>query len=343
MLHLLSPVSVMLKRAVLPMSRLVIPTFCVRVLLLVLAIPLLSMFSAPVSRPFVTATVTRVSAVSGVRAHGAPLSGVGVGLDLQMQPSAPAASGRIRSVSFGSAALGRTMHYWIYLPPNYRATQERYAVLYMLHGLNSSDQQWKDMGLFEQADALIRDRQIAPLIIVTPQGDNGYWMNHADNGPRWADYVTDDLIPHIDRSYRTLPDARHRAIGGLSMGGHGAIQLALHHPELFSVVGGHSPVFRSATEAFPFFGVGQDYIEHDPVSLVERGTPVSFALWIDMGREDDWLPRTHLFHELLVERGVPHIWHLNDGGHTSDYWQPRIPGYLAWYDQALRSGGKLTP
>lgn len=318
--------------------RILLPTWCI---LLLLVLPSLSALVVPGHRTPVQARVTRVNPVQGLRAHGAPIQGAGSGLSLRMQPTATPVPGRIRHVGFASAALGRTMSYWVYLPPSYRATQQRYPVLYMLHGLDGSDHQWKDMGLFEQADALIRARQIAPLIIVTPQGDNGYWMNQANNGPRWANYVTDDLIPHIDRSYRTLADAHHRAIGGLSMGGHGAIQLALHNPALFSVVAGHSPVFRSASEAFPFFGYGAEYTQHDPVSLVQQGMAVPFALWIDMGEHDRWLPRTRLFHELLEQRGVAHVWHVYQGDHNSDYWTPRIPLYLAWYDQALRAGGKL--
>lgn len=327
---------------VLPRPRLFLPALCLWLLVL-LPLTLLADLHAPARSTTVTSRVTRVAPLSGMRAEGAPVVGAGLALSLRMQPVVPPVAGRIRHVSFASQTLGRTMHYWIYLPPNYRATTQRYPVLYMLHGLGGNEHQWKEMGFFDQADAMIRARQIAPLIIVMPQGDNGYWMNQADGGPRWSDYVTLDVIPHIDQSYRTLADARHRAIGGLSMGGHGAIQIALNRPGLFSVVGGHSPVFRSASEAFPFFGYGEQYARHDPVSLVQSGTPVPFALWLDMGLRDRWLPRTILFHERLLERGVAHVWRLSEGDHDSAYWQPRIPLYLAWYDQALRAGGILAP
>lgn len=343
MLKHLPRVRTALKRVVLPRPRLTVPGLCVWLLVLLPATLLLVDLDAPLTRTPVTSTVTRVASLSGTRAHGAPIKGTSLALSLRMELAAPPVAGRSRHVSFVSRSLGRTMRYWIYLPPNYRATTQRYPVLYMLHGLGGSEDQWKDMGFFEQADAMIRARQIAPLIIVMPQGDNGYWMNQADGGPRWSDYVTLDVIPHIDQTYRTFPDARHRAIGGLSMGGHGAIQIALNRPGLFSVVGGHSPVFRSATEAFPFFGFGEQYALHDPVSIVQRGSAVPFALWLDMGAEDSWLPRTALLHELLLERGVAHVWRVSEGGHDDRYWQPRIPLYLAWYDQSLRAGGMVLP
>ena len=323
------------------LRRLPLSTFCM--LVLALTLPLLGNFDLAAQLSPVTATVIKIDPPTGMRAHGAPVASAGLGVSLNVQSSEPPVFGRSRHESFYSPSLGRAMSYWIYLPPSYRATEQRYPVLYMLHGLNGSDQQWKDMGLFDQADALIRARQIAPLIIVTPQGDNGYWMNHIDGGPRWADYVTRDLIPQIDQSYRTLADGPHRAIGGLSMGGHGAIQLALNNPGLFDVVGGHSAVFRSETEAFPFFGTGAEYQRRDPVSLVQQGLPTPFALWLDNGALDPWLPRTHYFHELLLARGAAHSWQLDDGDHSQDYWQPRIPLYLAWYDQQLRSGGIAAP
>lgn len=301
--------------------------------------------------PPVAAKVTRVQAPAGTRAHGTPLRTATAPLPTTQSlarlfrlptPTQPVL-GRSHNVTFTSAALGRSIDYWIYLPPNYNASDQRYPVLYMLHGLHGNSRMWKDLGLFDQADMLIRQKKIAPLIIVTPQGDDGYWMNHADGGPRWADYIISDLIPHVDTTYRTLSDSRYRAIGGLSMGGHGAIQLALNYPGMFAAVGGHSAVFRTESEAFPFFGTGTGYQQRDPVSLVQQGKPVSFALWLDMGASDPWMPRTQLFNELLSERGVPHVWRVYLGGHDPSYWTSHLPVYLKWYDQMLRLGAPSSP
>lgn len=321
------------------------------VVLLVLLVPLL--LRAPVIKPLppVSATVKRVAAPQGTQALSTPFNAppqapntVSARALFALRQTEPVAPGRTRYISFYSAALGRSMDYWVYLPPMYNASRTRYPVLYMLHGLGGSSSQWKTMGLFKEADALIRNKQIAPLIIVTPQGDNGYWMNHADNGPRYGDYVINDLIPHIDQTYRTLADQRFRAIGGLSMGGHGALQLSINNPGMFSVVGAHSPVFRTQTEAFPFFGTGETYARRDPVTLVrDLGGTLPGAVWLDMGNEDPWLPRTSEFNRLLTARGIPHEWRLNPGGHQMEYWANRIPTYLKWYDQALRSGGKPPP
>jgi enterochelin esterase-like enzyme len=246
-----------------------------------------------------------------------------------------------RFATFDSPALDRQMNYWVYLPPGYAKSNQRYSVLYMLHGRDATSAQWKSFGLFTWADQLIRAGTIAPLIIVAPQGDFGYWMNHVNGGPRWGDYITQDLIGHIDATYQTIPDRAHRAIGGVSMGGHGAIQLALNHPELFAVVGGHSPVFRTQAQALLFFGTGAEYRKRDPVSLVQaRPQALSFALWLDMGASDPWIESTTAFHKLLTADKIAHSWQSGRGGHEGDYWERNVPKYLRWYDAALRVAAK---
>lgn len=317
------------------------------VLLLVFALlilaPLLLNWQDAAPLPPVEATVTRLSSKivtqnrGSVQSSAAPAT-VSTSRELfQLSNAAARPRGRVRHETFYSPALDRQMDHWLYLPPAYANSARRYPVLYMLHGRGGSSSEWKDYGLFDQADALIRQQKIAPLIIVSPQGDLGYWMNHANAGPRWGDYITQDLVAHIDARYRTLADRSHRAIGGISMGGHGALQLALHHPEQFGAAGGHSAVFRTQAEAFPFFGTGADYQQRDPVSLVrDLNTPVSFALWLDMGASDPWLPRTLVFHDILTERGIEHSWHLDPGGHEATYWSSHLRAYLEWYDEALR-------
>jgi S-formylglutathione hydrolase FrmB len=291
----------------------------------------------------VQAKIVRLRAPVGVQAHGATLPrptgriAPPVADAFHLAALKQAQRGYSFRVPFHSAALGRTMHYWVYLPPDYDRSDQRYPVLYMLHGLNGNSLTWRAFGFFDQADRLIRDKQIAPLIIVTPQGDNGYWMNHIENGPRYEDYMVDDVVMHVDTTFRTLAAPEYRAIGGVSMGGHGAIRLMLTHPDLFTAAGGHSPVFRDQQQAFPFYGTGRDYQQRDPVSLVqELQTPVSGALYIDMGLQDTWLPRTRLFHELLVSRGVEHVWLARPGDHVTEYWVAHVPEYLRWYDAQLR-------
>ncbi len=89
---------------------------------------------------------------------------------------------------FYSQRLDRDMPYYIYLPPDYGTAGRRYPVLYMLHGGGGDRAEWVVYGLIDITDQQIRTGNIAPIIIVLPQGDQGWWTNHANNGPKWGDY-----------------------------------------------------------------------------------------------------------------------------------------------------------
>ena len=246
---------------------------------------------------------------------------------------------RVDARTFESAALGRAMPYLVYLPPGYATSARRYPVLYMLHGMGGGDDQWRSLGLLDAADRMIRAREIQPLIIVMPQGDQSYWMDHAGTDQQaWGTYTARDLVAEIDAHLRTLADRSHRAIGGLSMGAHGALQLALNHPDTFSIAGAHSLVLRRYDQAFPFFGTAADYAKRDPVSIVSRDPAAAarLALWVDIGDKDPWLARTGQFEAELSAFAVEHEWHEWAGDHSGTYWTAHVPDYLRFYDRALR-------
>jgi enterochelin esterase-like enzyme len=246
-------------------------------------------------------------------------------------------AGTWREVTFYSQALNRDMSYYVYLPPGYAAEGRRYPVLYMLHGAGGSKDEWPAYGLIGDVDRSIVSKDINPLIVVLPQGDIGYWVNWADGGPRWGDYVTRDLRRQVDATYRTLPDASHRAIGGLSMGGSGALQLAFNHPDIFGVVGAHSPSLHLDDGTFnTIYGTGADFAQREPIDLASTAPDLDdLKIWIDVGEDDPWLERDQMLHERLVERGIAHNWSVLPGGHDGDYWINNLPVYLHFYDTVL--------
>lgn len=236
-----------------------------------------------------------------------------------------------------SVALGRDLPYEVYLPPGYADSSRRYPTLYLLHGMNGSCESWASIGLAPAADRLIREGRIQPMLVVMPEGEKGYWLNHADGGPRWGDYLLDEVVPLVDSTYRTLPARQSRAIGGNSMGGHGALQTALNHPDLFAVVGAHSPGLRRYTETFPFFGDPDYFAEHDPLTLARvSGDLGRIAIWVDTGEEDPWRGRAQELHDILAARGAPHEWRLFEGKHDRAYWHDHLGDYLLFYSRSLR-------
>ncbi len=252
----------------------------------------------------------------------------------------PAASDTVVEDSFYSAALGQEMSYLVYLPPGYDADGRRYPTLYMLHGIGGSNREWLGYGIDVAASCLMRAGRVQPFVVVLPQGDESYWVNHAPDGPRWGDYVADDLVAQVDAVYRTLPAPASRAIGGLSMGGHGALQLAYTHPDVFGVAGAHSPTLRPQDEAPEYFADALTFPRVDPVSLAKWSDGASrVRTWIDVGDADPWLWRIEELHDALDERGIAHDWHVWEGDHESEYWTAHVADYLAYYGDVLVGDG----
>ena len=245
----------------------------------------------------------------------------------------------IRSVTFASGALARTMPYTVYLPPDYAKSAAQYPVLYMLHGMSGTNDEWRGYGLLQRADEMIRAGEISPFIIVLPQGDKAYWVDHAAASDReaWGRYMAKDVVADVDARFRTVVDPGHRAIGGVSMGAHGALQLAMNYPGVFAVVGAHSLVLRRYDTAPSYFGSQADWSKRDPMQLVYAKTDTMRRLdvWIDIGKDDPWAKLAEQFNGELNTLAISHEWHEWAGDHSGSYWRVHLGDYLRFYDRAL--------
>ena len=173
------------------------------------------------------------------------------------------------------------------------------------------------------------------MIIVLPTGDQEYWVDHANGGLQWGKYVAQDVTGFIDQNFRTKADRQDRAIGGLSMGGHGGLQIGLNFSDIFGIISGTSAALRTQNDVPDFFGDANWYAAHDPVSLAQSlplSTLQNLKIWIDIGVDDtEWFARAQQFHDVLSSRGVANEWHPQPGGHTLEYWQADIPVLLKYY------------
>lgn len=246
--------------------------------------------------------------------------------------------------TFRSSALDREMPILVYLPPGYYESSRRYPVLYMLGGFTGSYREWVNWGICDALEWLIRGGHIQPLIVVLPEGDNSFWFNHApvpgSEGKPWGDYVWRDVVSYVDLNFRTVRARESRAVGGLSAGGQAALAFALTHPEVFSIVGAHSPSVRRADGSLVFFGDQEYYNQFDPVWLFQNTTTWDqLTIWIDVGAEDNqWGGPAFDLHMMLRERGIPHEFHNEwHGIHDNYYWTPHIPDYVDWYASKLAS------
>jgi enterochelin esterase-like enzyme len=251
------------------------------------------------------------------------------------QPDSNAAGklqGTLLEPEFYSTALNTQERYFIYLPPGYHNQGQKLPVLYMLHGAGGRGE-WLGYDLIGKADAGIASGKLPQMLIVLPQGDDGYWVNHQSGGPKWGDYLIQDLVKHIDSTYRTQPDAKHRALGGMSMGGWGALYQGFTHPEEFGVVGAHAAALR---QDLPFLPKGDQFNQFDPVQLAANAPNLtSQRVWIDADEQDPWVKRDADVHNRLDTRHISNEWHTFPGRHGGSYWADHVPDYLNFYGKAL--------
>jgi S-formylglutathione hydrolase FrmB len=200
-------------------------------------------------------------------------------------------------------------------------------LLVLLHGRGMEPRDWLWRELYEALDSL---GSRAPSLLLVDGGDASYY--HDRRGFAWGTHVLREAIPAARRTLRTAPG--REAIGGISMGGFGAFDLARLGAEPFCAVGGHSPaLFASAGETpAGAFDDAQDFARHDVLREARRrpGLFRGAEVWIDVGRDDPFLESAGALGRSL---GVPvRVW---PGGHDTSYWRSHVDEYLRFYAGAL--------
>ena len=279
-----------------------------------------------------------------------------------------------KTVKFDAPAIGRTTAYQVILPADYEAAgNKRYPVLYLLHGLTGNYHNWANFGAGRAARGL-------DLIVVMPDGGNSWYVNWAESADgqknAWDDFITKDLIPHVDATYRTVAAREGRAINGLSMGGFGGLTVGLKHPDLFCTIGSHSGAlafargagdrlrsgqepaprknqpsndpnprieiegFRSQAERTPagkMFVKPEDADANDPFKLILAVPKEKLPhIYLDCGIEDRLIANSREFAKICMEHDIPFVFGESPGGHNGPYWTREIATSVAVQYAVLR-------
>jgi len=261
----------------------------------------------------------------------------------QQTSTAQAAPAGVEYGSLPSEALGKELKFAIQLPPPYQTdTKRRYPVLYFLHGMNGNEREFERRGVAAAISKLRDDGKIGEFIIVSPAGENSFYLN-AKNGVRYEDAIIKDLIPYIEKTYRVIGTPAARSIQGISMGGWGALLLAFKHPEMFSSVTTHcaalipelphpQPGDRRGQFILQLVGrmfgdpPDEDYFRAaNPVFVVEQNLAAikksGIKIYFDCGEQDryQFQDSNKLFDEKLTKLGLAHEFHLYPGNHGWEY------------------------
>lgn len=261
-------------------------------------------------------------------------------VDLGHNPTLPS-NVLMQDVPFHSTALARDVSYRVYRPATIPPGQTL-PVVYLLHGSGGTVKMWAE-------SPQISNFAAQGYLLVLMNGESRYWINAAHQRPgqpadRYEDFLTQELIAEVESRFPARRDRAHRAILGVSMGGFGAVVLALRHPDLYAFAGSLSGALdfseRHATPRFPrqslaswqiFGSVGSPTQRAtDPYVLAAHADPASTPfLFVTCGR-DEWLFEPNVrFDALLTAHHIPHVFRLLPGGHSWDQWNLQLPAMLA--------------
>lgn len=226
--------------------------------------------------------------------------------------------GKLEMVEYDSTTVGTRRKVLIYTPPGYSADQ-KYPVLYLLHGIGGDEEEWRRGGQPEVIlDNLIADQKAVPMVIVMPNGraqpNDRAEGNVMASAPAFAHFEGDllkDLIPFVEATYSVKTDRTDRALAGLSMGGGQSLNFGLGHLDTFAWVGGFSsaPNTRPPAELMP-----------DP----ELAKQQLKLLFVSCGNQDGLIRISQGVHAFLKENGVPHIWHVDEHAHDFQHWRKAL-------------------
>jgi S-formylglutathione hydrolase FrmB len=248
-------------------------------------------------------------------------------------------AGTVDTISIYSNGMHRNIKAVVIKPDSYKKKKNRFPVVYLLHGYDGWYSNWiiREPRLKAYAD-------IYQTIIVCPDGakDSWYFDSPVDSTYRYETHVVDEVVGHIDNYYRTVPDKAHRAITGLSMGGHGALFLALRHPDIFGAAASMSGCM-DLTESKNSYDIqkrigdtntlSKTWQNMTIISMIEKYPGTSLKIAFDCGEKDFFINGNRRLHEKMLQLKIPHEYTERPGQHSWDYWRNSISYHLLFFQK----------
>lgn len=248
-------------------------------------------------------------------------------------------SARIDTLSLSSAFIPSPAEVTVIVPENIPA--DSLSTVFLLNGYGGNHLDW----ISHRTDLPALAEQYGMLLVMPDGRDSWYFDSPVDSTLQMESYITRELIPYIHGRYPVSQRPERHAVTGLSMGGHGAMYLAIRHPEIFRNAGTMSggvdmepfpENWKIAQRIGPQELYPQRWHDMSVVNMVENLQPEVLNITIDCGKDDFFADANHRLHEKLTARGVDHDYTVRPGAHTWAYWNNSILYHLLFFDQAFK-------
>jgi S-formylglutathione hydrolase FrmB len=248
----------------------------------------------------------------------------------------------VDTIQVYSKSMQKNIKAVIVTPDTYASAKEL-PVVYLLHGYSGNHLDWinKAKGFEKAADQ-------HNIIIVCPDGgySSWYWNSPVDPKSQYETFVSDELVKAIDAKYKTIKDRTGRAITGLSMGGHGALYLAIKHQDVFGAAGSMSggvdirpfpDNWDMAKQLGTYAEQPERWEKNTVINMLNQLTPNSLAIIIDCGTEDFFFKVNEKLHQQLLYRNIPHDFITRPGEHSWPYWTNAVKFQLLFMSNYFNS------
>ncbi len=246
-------------------------------------------------------------------------------------------AGKVDTVSIFSNAMHKSIKAVVIEPDNYKIKTKRFPVVYLLHGYDGWYSNWiiRVPELKNYADAF-------QIIIVCPDGavSSWYFNSPVDKTYRYETYIATEVVKYIDKNLKTLADKNHRAITGLSMGGHGALFLGLRHSTIFGAAGSMSGGvdLKDSKNRFDISKRIGDTLTHaaawhdlSVINLIEKYKKTRLKIIFDCGDKDIFIDGNRRLHQKMLLLKIPHKYIERPGQHNWDYWRNAVRYQLLYF------------
>jgi S-formylglutathione hydrolase FrmB len=252
-------------------------------------------------------------------------------------------AGKVDTIAIYSTSMKKEIKAVVITPNNYKKSRTRFPIVYLLHGYSGNYAQW-----IEQAPQLKQKADELQLIIVCPDGGYGSWYLNSpvDSSFQYETFTSKELVNYMDANYKTIADKKHRAITGLSMGGHGGLYVSIRNKEVFSMAGS----ICGGVDIRPFPNnwdlkkrlgdttcCKQNWENYTVMNVVNNLKNGELQLIIDCGLGDFFLDVNRAFHKKLLELKIDHDYIERPGKHNKEYWGSAVDYQLLFFKKGFEA------